>query len=114
MPDQIRVKRDLFGRVSEIDAIVRDILSRREHDDKKSSTDVPLLAAADPPVAKKGKKALKEAPAPGPAFKPEIGFLKEDAPFDIGIGLKKSTPEILAAIKITLEEEFEEKKIVVE
>jgi hypothetical protein len=112
MPDQIRVKRELFGRVSAIDGIVRDILSRRERDDKKSSKDVPLLAAADPEAAKKGKKASKEAP--GPDFKPEIGFLKEDAPFDIGIELKKSTPEIATAIKTAMEGEFEGIKVEVE
>jgi hypothetical protein len=58
------------------------------------------------------KKASKEAP--GPDFKPEIGFLKEDAPFDIGVGLKESTPEILAAIKTAIEEKFEGKKVEVE
>ena len=55
MPDQIRVKRELFGRVSEIEAIV--------------------LAALQLLAAKKEKKISKEAP--GPDFKPEIGFLKE-------------------------------------
>ena len=89
MPDQIRVKRELFGRVSDIQSIV--------------------LAALQLPVVKKGKKASKEAP--GSDFKPEIGFLKEDAPFDIGVRLKESTPEILAAIKTVLEGKFEEKKI---
>jgi hypothetical protein len=62
MPDQIRVKRELFGRVSEIDGIVRDILSRREHDDKKSSKDVPLLAAADPAGRRQGQRDLKIGP----------------------------------------------------
>jgi hypothetical protein len=84
MLDQIRVKRELFGRVSAIEAIV--------------------LAALQLPATKKVNKASKEAL--GPVFKPEIGFLKEDAPFDIGVGLKKSTPEILAAIKTALEGEF--------
>jgi hypothetical protein len=92
MPDQIRVKRELFGRVSDIEGIVLATLQ--------------LLAA------KKGKKASKEAPMPN--FKPEIGFLKEDAPFDIGVGLKESTPEILATIKTVLEETFEGKKVEVE
>ena len=92
MPDQIRVKRELFGRVSEIDGIVRATLQL--------------------PAAGKGKKASKEAP--GPDFKPEIGFLKEDAPFDIGVGLNASIPEIIAAIKIALEDEFKEKKVEVE
>ena len=58
MPDQIRVKRELFGKVSDIEAIV--------------------LAALQLPAAKKGKKASKEALGPG--FKPEIGFLKEERP----------------------------------
>jgi hypothetical protein len=40
--------------------------------------------------------------------------LKEDAPFDIGVGLKESTPEILAAIKTAIEEKFEGKKVEVE
>lgn len=60
MPDQIRVKRELFGRVSDIQAIV--------------------LATLQLQAAKKDKKASKEAL--GAAFKPEIGFLKEDALFE--------------------------------
>ena len=66
MPNQIRVKRELFGRVSDIEAIV--------------------LASLQLQAAKKGNKASKEAS--GPDFKPEIGFLKEDASFDIRVGLK--------------------------
>jgi len=92
MPDQIRVKRELFGRVSDIQAVV--------------------LATLQLPAAKKGKKTSKEAP--GPDFKPEIGFLKEDAPFDIGVGLDKSTPKIIAAIKTALEKEFKDKTVEVE
>lgn len=58
MPDQIFVKRELFGRVSDIQAII--------------------LAALQLPATKKGKKASKEAP--GPVFKPEIGFFKGRCP----------------------------------
>jgi hypothetical protein len=92
MPDQIRVKRELFGRVSAIEGIV--------------------LTALQLQGDQKGKKASKEVP--GPAFKPEIGFLKEDAPFDIGVRLKESTPEIIVAIKTALEGEFEGKTVEIE
>jgi hypothetical protein len=71
-----------------------------------------VVAALQQPATKKGKKALKEVPVPD--FKPEIGFLKEDAPFDIGIELKKSTPEILSVVKTAMEKEFEGKKVEVE
>jgi hypothetical protein len=92
MLDLIRVKQELFGRVYKIEGIIRATLQLS--------------------VAKKGKKALKEAL--GPAFKPEIGFLKEDVPFDIGVGLDKSTPEIIVAIKTALELAFSEKIVEVE
>jgi hypothetical protein len=64
--DQIRVKRELFGRVSDIESIVRATMQQQ--------------------AAKKAKEPSKKAL--GPDFKPEIGFLKEDAPFDIGVGQK--------------------------
>jgi hypothetical protein len=44
---------------------------------------------------------------------PEIGLVKDEVAFDIGIGLKKSNPKTIQAVKTAIKEIYPEKNVVI-